>query len=106
MGLSLRSALLVTTMLFLFVFIGCTKSEQGKVVGVKASVSLNEAFSGEIKNMYYEGALILEKSNGEKVEALCDKSLIENIKGGQILEIAFDKTLNSWKVVKIISDPK
>ena len=106
MRLFLRNAMLVTTMLFLFIFIGCRKTDQGKVVGVKTSFSLDEAVSGEIKNMYYEGALILEKSNGEEVEAICDKSLYKNIKGGQILEIEFDKTLNSWKVVKIISDPK
>ena len=102
----LRRVLLVATMLSLFMFIGCSKSEQGEVVGVKTSFSLDQAVSGEIKNMYYEGTLILEKSNGEKLEALCDKSLIKGIKGGQILEIEFDKTLNSWKVVKIISDPK
>lgn len=99
-------SLLLTIIIALFLFMGCskTKPEQGKVVGVKTSFSLNEAVSGEIKNMYFEGALVLEKSNGEKVEALCDNSLIKNIKGGQMLEIEFDKELNSWKVVKIINE--
>jgi len=69
--------------------------QQVKVVGVKTSFSLNEALSGDIKNMYYEGALVLETSNGEEVEALCDTSLIKNIKGGQMLEIEFDKELDS-----------
>ena len=106
MRLFLRNVLFSAAMLSLFLFAGCTKSDTGKVVGVKARMSLGELAGGEVSDMYYEGALVLEKSNGEQVEALCDTSLIKHIRGGQVLEIKFDKALDSWKVARIVSEPE
>lgn len=79
---------------------------RGKLVSIAVSFSLDEAVSGEVKKLYYEGALNLRKNNGKMIRALCPKSLIDSIKGGQILEVEFDKELHNYKVIKIIEDSK
>lgn len=93
----------VLLIVFVLLF-ACNNVETGKVVGVKASFSLNDAMSDDIKSMYYEGQLVIEKSDGEKINAICEKSLVKSIKGGQEVEIVFDKDLDSWKVVRLIVD--
>jgi len=99
----MRTALLIIISLLLM--ISCAKPiNQGKVVGVTASFDVGDASDGLISNMYYEGELILEKADGEKVNALCDTSLIGDIRGGQWVEIAFDKDLEKWKVVAIVKE--
>ncbi|MFC2151012.1 hypothetical protein ACFLSE_00675 [Bacteroidota bacterium] len=85
---------------------GCAKKDKGKLVRISTSFSLNDAVDGKIENMYYNGTLILEKSNGEELEAVCDTSFINKIRGGQILKVKFDKELNSWKVIGIVDDEK
>lgn len=79
---------------------------QGKVVKVTVSFSLDEAVRGRVKNMYYEGALILKKDDGKEIKTLCPIEMVENIRGGQMLEVEFDKELNNYKVVKIVEEPK
>jgi hypothetical protein len=80
-------------------------TEQGKLVGINTSFSLNDAAKGTIKDMYYEGKIIIEKSNGERREALCDLSLINKLKGGQTLKVIYDRKIKDWKVVAIIEKP-
>lgn len=79
---------------------------QGKLVKVTVSFSLDEAARGKVKQLYYEGALVLEKDDGNEIKALCPIEIVENIRGGQMLEVEFDKELNYYKVVKIIEEPK
>ncbi len=72
----------------------------GKLVGYKASFSLNEATKGEIKDMDFGGVLILELEDGSKVNAAVDKSLIPTLKGGDMLTIeAIDDPEVPWKVI-------
>ncbi len=93
----------IVLILALVVPVGCAqKVEQGKVVGIKATMNFSDLANGDIRSMYYEGMLIIEKANGERVDVFCEKSLVENIKSGQKVEITFDKALNDWKVVKLI----
>lgn len=89
-------------MIFFIFFSSCNKTVQGKVVGIKASMGLNELQKGDVNNLFYEGKLIIEKPNGEKINALCDKELAKGIKGGQQVEIIFDKELDSWKIIRLI----
>jgi len=91
--------------LILTIVIACacsSKVEQGKVVGVKANMNFSEINKVEDATIYYDGKLIIEKADGEKINAFCDKSLVEHIKGGTQVEIIFDKKLDDWKVSKII----
>ena len=75
---------------------------QGTLFGVGVSFTLDD---GKIKKMYYENDLVLKKTDGKKIRAICPISLINDIKGGQMLEVEFDKELNKYKVVKIVEDP-
>jgi hypothetical protein len=79
---------------------------QGKLVKVTVSFSLDEAVRGKVKQLYYEGALVLKKDDGKEIKALCPIEIVENIRGGQMLEVEFDKELINYKVVRIIEEPK
>jgi exopolysaccharide biosynthesis predicted pyruvyltransferase EpsI len=78
------------------------KVEQGKVVGVQATTNFSKLDNIGDATIYYDGKLIIEKEDGEKIYAFCDKSIVEHIKGGTQVEIIFDKELDDWKVLKII----
>ncbi len=99
----MRSRLLASIAIVSVSFVGCRDTEQAKVIGLTASVALSEAVAGEIRSLYYEGSLVLERSNGERVEALCETRLIDDIRGGQMVEIEFDEELDSWRVAKIMT---
>jgi hypothetical protein len=79
---------------------------RGALYAIGVSFTLDDAFSGEIKKLYYEKDIVLKKTDGKKIRAICPISLINNLKGGQMLEVEFDKELNKYKVIKVIEDPK
>jgi hypothetical protein len=80
-------------------------TEQGKLVGVTAIMSLDDAARGIVKKMYYDGKVIIQKPNGEKREALCANEFVNKLKGGQTLKVTYDRTLKDWKVVAIVNEP-
>lgn len=83
----------------------CNKSEKikrGKLSGVNVSMSLSDAVKGEMKDVYYNGTLVITLDDGKEVDALCKKEMAENLKGGQMLEIEYDDALKNWVVKKII----
>jgi len=80
------------------------KKDKGEFVGANVSFSLNDALDGYIDNQKYLGTIEIKKSNGEQISALCEALLYESLKGGEIIEIEFDKDLDSWKATKILKD--
>jgi hypothetical protein len=80
--------------------VSCQKTEHARVVGVSMSVAADALVTGR-GDTRYEGLLIIERSNGERIEALCDTALIRELTSGDMVEIEFDKELDSWKVVQI-----
>jgi hypothetical protein len=96
-------------LIFLFtlilVLIACRKTDRGILVGVKAHFSLNDLQSGLTeKNVYYDGAIVIKKSNGKEIEAICDTSLAKKLKGGQTLKVVYDEKMAKWKVISIIKE--
>jgi len=88
--------------IFIIYFCGCSKTEKGELVGESVSISLDEAINADIKNMYYQGTVIIKLDDGSEVKALCKKEMVDNLRGGQILEIKYDNTLKNWVVKKIL----
>jgi hypothetical protein len=74
-------------------------------VGVTASFDAGDASDGLISNMYYEGELILEKADGEKVNALCDTSLIGDIRGGNGLKLHLTKISKNGRWLRSSKNP-
>jgi archaellum component FlaF (FlaF/FlaG flagellin family) len=75
---------------------------RSSIVGVQATTNFSELDNIGDATIYYDGKLIIEKEDGEEIYAFCDKSIVEQIKGGTQVQIIFDKELDDWKVLKII----
>jgi len=101
---------LMLTVLIIFLVTSCIHDKKvtspqtkiGTLIGVKASFGLNEAMKGELKNVKYEGIVIVKLDDGTEVNAVCDKELYSKLRGGQRLKII---PINSevWKVIEIIN---
>jgi len=74
---------------------------QGKFVSVTVSADLT---GGKVSKLYYAGTFVLKSDDGKRIEAVCPKSLANNIKAGQILEVEFDDKLRKYKVTKIVEN--
>ena len=83
-----------------------TKKDKGKLVGISFNMELSDMVSGRVdsEDMSYAGTITLEKANGEKIEALCEPSFAKTLEGGQLIEVVFDKELDSWKATKILKE--
>jgi len=96
------SASLILAVILMMVCAGCRREKTGKLVAIKASIGLDEAIKGEAEHMEYLGTVVVELSDGSKVDAICDdKEIFSQLRGGQklgIKPIANDK----WRVVRII----
>ena len=85
---------------------GCgSPNETGKLVGVQASFGLNDALDGGIDKADFGGVVSVELDDGTKVQAIWDKKLGTDFKGGMELEIAPTEDPDYWKVVRIVSTP-
>ena len=84
---------------------GCGSSKTGKLVGLQASVGLNDLMDGVIDKQEFGGVVIVELKNGTQVKAIWDNALGSDFVGGMELEIKPTKDPKYWKVVKIISTP-
>ena len=81
----------------------CSGTEKGKLVSISASFSLSDAQSGNLtNNINYGNTLTVELENGKKVQALYDKDMISELKGGVSLELEFVDSLDMYNVVRII----
>ena len=98
-----RIALLLTLTAALVV--GCgPRTETAVLVGVKASFGLDDAMGDGLTNedIEFAGVVVLERGDGSRVEAICDKELWPQLRGEQTLEIAPIEDSDSWKVIRIV----
>jgi hypothetical protein len=84
---------------------GCGSSKTGKLVGVQASMGLNDLLDGVIDKADFAGIVLVELKDGTRVDGIWDKALGSDFVGGMELEIQPTKDPKYWKVVKIISTP-
>lgn len=95
----------------LMIFITACGSEQeqkvGKLVSYRASFSMQDMASGEVRDLYFEGILVIELEDGEKVDAVVDEQLAKTLRGHDrvIIEpiepIEVDNREVEWEVVSL-----
>ena len=85
-----------------------TKKDKGELVGISYNIEFSKLTPGSVdeEDMEFAGTITLEKANGEQIKALCEPSLAKTLKGGQIIEVVFDKELDSWKATRVVGDSK
>lgn len=88
--------------IFLLLMAGCGSTNQvGTYKGPGVSMSLNEATSGNVSSMNYLGYINVELKNGERVQAKCDSTLMEKLKGQDKVTIKkVDSGKWQWEVVR------
>jgi hypothetical protein len=96
------SAGLILAVILMMVCAGCRREKTGKLVAIKASIGLDESIKGKAEHMEYLGTVVVELSDGSKVDAICDdKEIFSQLRGGQKLGIK-PIANNKWRVVRVI----
>jgi len=66
---------------------GAPVGQQGEIIGIKAQTSLEEAQSGEIKNMAYVGTIVVLLPDDEEVIANCPEEFLSDITGAPAFNV-------------------
>ena len=103
--IKVKLQILLLFMLSAGLIIGCSPNKVGKLIGVKATMSLSDALDGVFDNANFDPIVIVKLDNGTEVEAIWDKSLGGEVTGGMKLEIAPTDDPDFWKVIRIVETP-
>jgi hypothetical protein len=102
-----RSFFIILAVLLLTILLtACNVGQkEGKLVGVRVSFSLQDAIDGEVDDLYFLGTVSIELNDGNKVSAIIDENLLQELKGHDMViikkiePIEVDGKKVEWEVI-------
>jgi len=74
----------------------------GTLIGLEVTMNFSDIADGVIEQVNFGGVVIIELEDGSQVDAILNKTLWSQVKGGMKLEIATTSDPDYWKVVRIV----